>query len=223
MRTTTSYIFGAALLATSVQAAGFCQEWSFTDGKPCTKVQDGSFSCQDNNNAEATVKQLGSGLIQVAASKASQAGVKLDCGTNTNKIIYFVEAGMTLNFTNPACDGPALAGITGVQSAKPLLLPGLYQEFNLTDGDACKKEADGSYLCGDSSGATIRQNNGVILMTSGQSDAAIKVSCNAGSSIYFCSGPGGSTNFTQPICGGNFDSVVSVKSAAPILRPSGLE
>ncbi|KAK1977537.1 hypothetical protein LZ30DRAFT_773407 [Colletotrichum cereale] len=219
MRATTSCIFGAALLATSVQAAGFCQEWSFSDGKPCTKVQDSSFSC----DAEATVKQLGGGLIQVTGSKSGQAGVKLDCGANTNKIIYFVESGMTLNFTNPACDGPALVGITSVQSAKPLLLPGLYQEFNLTDGDACKKEADGGYLCGDSSGATIRQNNGDILMTSGQSDAAIKVSCNAGSSIYFCSGPGGSTNFTQPICGGNLNSVVSVKSAAPILRPSGLE
>ncbi|KAK2008190.1 hypothetical protein LZ32DRAFT_621661 [Colletotrichum eremochloae] len=66
-------------------------------------------------------------------------------------------------------------------------------------------------------GASIRAVNGNIMMNSGSGgDAAIRVTCTAGSSIFFVSA-GGTGNFTKPsVCGGGIETANSVKSRVTI-------
>ncbi|KAK2037402.1 hypothetical protein LZ31DRAFT_560438 [Colletotrichum somersetense] len=223
MHFTTSSVLAAALLAASTSAAptsppSFCQEYSLTDGVPCTTADSGkTFQCADDL-VSADV-EIAAGRIQLKSNNGNQAGVKVTCGASNST--YFVDENSITLFSQAACDGTVPASVITVRSAKQLQLPGIGQQLDFTDGTPCTQEANGSFLCGDSQGATISEAQGNVTMVAGQADAAIKVSCEAGSSIYFCSGPGGSANFTEPTCAAGFKSAISVKSAAPILRNFG--
>ncbi|KAK1964694.1 hypothetical protein LY78DRAFT_682306 [Colletotrichum sublineola] len=219
MHFTTSSVLAATLLAASASAAGFCQEYSFTDGAPCTKGADGNFQCLDEAS-NSTVGVSMDGSVQITSNNENQAGVKITCGAGNST--YFVAAKTVRPFTQASCNGTAPSSVIAVKSAKQLTLPAGGQDVTFTDGTPCTAQGtNGRFLCGDSQGATISEANRNVTMTAGAVDAAVKVSCSAGSSVYFCSA-GGSTNFTEPTCGGGFDSVISVKAEAPILQPFGL-
>ncbi|KAK2026638.1 hypothetical protein LX32DRAFT_684419 [Colletotrichum zoysiae] len=203
MRFTTSSVLAAALLAASTSAAPtsptspppFCQEYSLTDGVNCTTADNGkTFQCADGLvSANVAVSP---GKVQLTSNNGNQAGVKVTCGASSST--YFVDRNAVMFFAQAACDGTVPASVITVRSAKQLALPGVGQQLDFTDGTPCTQEANGGFLCGDSQGATISEAQGNVTMVAGQSDAAIK-----------------------PTCAGGFKSVISVKSAAPILRTFG--
>ncbi|KAK1990374.1 hypothetical protein LX36DRAFT_664285 [Colletotrichum falcatum] len=212
----TSSVLAAALLAASASASTFCQEYSLTDGVACTTADNGlTFQCADGL-VSSTVEVAATGTVRLTSNNGNQAGAKITCGTSSST--YFVDSNSTFGFQQAACDGSVPASVITVRSAKQLQLPGVGQQLDFTDGPACTPEANGGFLCGD---ATISEAQGNVTMLAGQSDSAIKVSCDAGSSIYFCSGPAGSANFTAPTCNAGFKSANSMMSAAPILRYFG--
>ncbi|KAK2033149.1 hypothetical protein LX32DRAFT_635578 [Colletotrichum zoysiae] len=214
-------ILAAVLLAAS--ASGFSQEYNLTDGVPCTQGQPGQFQCNDGPT-NATVSFAGDGTLKVVSQNDNQAGVKVACGTNGNST-FFVPGKSTVgsysnfdeigNFTKGTCTGTPASSVITVRSAKQIDLPVQGQQLTFTDGDPCTSQANGTFVCKD--GSSVIPANSIVAMTAGSDDTAIKVTCDAGSTIYFCS-VGNSAVFTQPACGGGFKSAISMVSAAIIIK-----
>ncbi|KAK2006829.1 hypothetical protein LZ32DRAFT_668533 [Colletotrichum eremochloae] len=214
------YIFrcstlAATMLVASTQVAGFCQEYTFSDGKPCTRIENGQFVCDDN---KALVELRNTHVIITTQSDAT-AGVKWECGTKS--YTYFVDQSSTDRFFDSGCRDPStdVTTVISVFSAKPVALPrGHGQILNFTDTDPCRKEADGGFNCGDPDGGSIRLDQGNVVMEAGPTDTAIRVRCGAGSSVYFCKA-GNTTSFTNPVCADGFTSANSVRSGGFIIPP----
>ncbi|KAK2007062.1 hypothetical protein LZ32DRAFT_667819 [Colletotrichum eremochloae] len=205
MRAFTSSSFTAiALLVASAQ--GFSQEFTFTEGDPCLKQQDGDFFCNQNISGKVQNAVMVSfrnqtfdnGTIGPQINLLENLtfdywpGVKIDCGGPTN--YTFIVNGQD-SWTPIGCTGTFDTWrVNNIFSVKPIEIPYLEQgseDVGFVDGDTCQQQADGSYLC-SSSGAKISEENGV--------------GCTAGSSVYFVSG-GDSGNFTQPLCANGFTEV----------------
>ncbi|KAK2000327.1 hypothetical protein LX36DRAFT_437650 [Colletotrichum falcatum] len=213
---TSSILAAAALLVASVH--GYCQEFTFVDAGPCDKQPDGNFICQEQPGVATNVTLYkDGGIIDIISFQnvIPFSGVSINCGGPTN-ITVFVDTVTTLE--KPECSGKESSiQVDMVKSVKQLNLPqnGYGQELTFTDADGCQQQADGSYLCG---GTKISEANGVVSMTAGQADSAVRVRCDAGSSVYYCTA-GASADFTQPVCANGFTSVVNVNSTAPITPP----
>ncbi|KAK2037329.1 hypothetical protein LZ31DRAFT_560507, partial [Colletotrichum somersetense] len=213
MRFTTSATLAASLLASSV-AGQFCREYTFIDGDSCPKDQAGTFNCK-SGNATSIVSSPADGQILVRSTTNNQVGVRVDCGAGGTHT-YFIQGSFGITFDQPGCNAKSLAGVVSVTSRVPIPLYYGSQDLTFTDGGACTAQSNGIYLCGD---ATIQDSNNATTMIAGKSDAAIKVSCDAGSATYFCSA-GASTNFTNPVCPDGFTSVTGMKAEATIFDGS---
>ncbi|KAK1991791.1 hypothetical protein LX36DRAFT_734409 [Colletotrichum falcatum] len=145
----------ATMLAASAQVAGFCQEYTFSDGKPCTRTENGQFVCDDNK----ALVQLRPNHVVITAQSDVMAGSSTD------------------TFFDSGCSDPStdVTAVTSVLSAKPVALPrGHGQILNFTDSDPCNKEADGGFKCGDPDGGSIRLDQGSVVMDAGPTDTAIR-------------------------------------------------
>ncbi|KAK1991425.1 hypothetical protein LX36DRAFT_663324, partial [Colletotrichum falcatum] len=153
----------------------------------------------------------------VIAQPTARQGVKVQCG-GPDAFTLFMDSGkLQTGFFLDVCEGKNLSSAITVRAISNFNTTE-HQELTFTDGSACTQGSGGTFDC--AGGATIGAASGTITMTTGTGgDAAIKVTCNAGSSVFFTAA-GTTGDFTKPsICGDGITSAMSVKSRVSINNP----
>ncbi|KAK2035230.1 hypothetical protein LX32DRAFT_633417 [Colletotrichum zoysiae] len=200
----------AMLTVTPTLATSF--EYNLVDGVPCIQQPDESFDCSDGNQNSTVALDDFWAQIAVYPTTTNLGGVKAECG-GPEAFTFFVMN--TAGFDVEECRGKVLSSVTTVRAKSDFSIQSAGQELTFTDADPCTQNTDGGFTC--SGGGTVKAANGAITMTAeDNNDTAIRVFCDAGSSVFYASA-GDTGNFVKPsVCGDGITKAVSVRSHVQI-------
>ncbi|KAK1596328.1 uncharacterized protein LY79DRAFT_577367 [Colletotrichum navitas] len=187
----------AAAMLTVTPALANSFEYNLVEGVPCTQQPDESFTCSDGSENSTVALDDYYAEISVYPTTPNLGGVKAECGGPDAFIFFVMNAA---GFYVEECSGKALSSVITVRARNDFSIQSAGQELTFTDADPCTQSSDGGFTC--SGGGTIRTANGAITMTAEEDvDTAIRVICNAGSSVFYTSA-GDIGNFMKPsVCG----------------------
>ncbi|KAK1996892.1 hypothetical protein LX36DRAFT_712077 [Colletotrichum falcatum] len=220
MRALTSLLAAAVLAAAPAAAGGFSQEYNIiADGVPCAARPDGSFACVDGKTkATVFVYNTTDGYLGIEDQTAA-VGVRVQCG-GPEAFTLFAEPGSPATYQVEPCVGKNMTSAATVRAGNPFKVPLRGQELTFTDADPCARNSDGVFSCGGRAAIWASTGQIVMQLDEGAGDTAIRVSCAAGSSVFFAGGGARGGLFDSPsVCGDGITEAVNARSRRLIDDP----